>query len=139
MLNVNQLIDISDLVGAPFIDGGYGFNDGGFHCWGLVWEIYRRLGKNLEKNNISCYNIPMIEKKIEEERLRWSRISCPAMYCVILMRINSPKVYNHIGVYLGNNKFIHAREGSGVCIDKLDSPAWKNNIRGFYEYNSCSK
>jgi len=139
MLSSNDIIEVSDLIGAPFIDNGDGFNDGGFHCWGLVWEIYRRLGISLVKNNISCYNIPMIDEAIKQEQKRWNKIDRPVLYCVVLMRINSPKIYNHLGVYLGNNRFIHSREGAGVCIDKLDSPAWKNNIRGFYEYNPRCK
>ena len=138
MLNPNEILDFNDLIGVPFIDNGYGFNDGGFHCWGLVWEIYRRLGIELVKNNVSCYNIPEIDEAIKKEQVRWKKVSIPSRYCVILMRINSPKIYNHLGVYIGNNRFIHCREGAGVCIDRLDSPVWKNNIRGLYEYNPCN-
>lgn len=139
MLNPNSIIDISDLIGAPFIDNGYGFKDGGFHCWGLVWEIYRRLGISLVKTNVSCYNIPEIDLTIKEEQKNWTKIDRPNLYSVILMRMNTPKIHNHLGVYIGNNKFIHSREGVGVCVDSLSSPLWKNNIRGFYEYNHSPK
>ncbi|MCL7676672.1 NlpC/P60 family protein, partial [Klebsiella pneumoniae] len=31
----------------------------------------------------------------------------------------------HVGVYLGNNQFVHASAGSGVTISSMDEPYWK--------------
>ena len=51
------------------------------------------------------------------------------------IRFGVPKgVVNHTGVYVGNGKFIHIRENVGVCVDRVNSPAWKKQIEGFYEY-----
>jgi cell wall-associated NlpC family hydrolase len=38
----------------------------------------------------------------------------------------------HVGVYIGNNQFIHSTEKKGVCIESLSSILWKNRIDGFY-------
>ncbi|HYH57526.1 MAG TPA: NlpC/P60 family protein, partial [Anseongella sp.] len=37
---------------------------------------------------------------------------------------------SHIGIYLGNNKFVHASRSEGVTISDLDEPYWK---RYFYK------
>ncbi len=36
----------------------------------------------------------------------------------------------HVGVYLLNNKFVHASTSSGVGISDLDEPYWKSRYRG---------
>jgi len=37
---------------------------------------------------------------------------------------------SHIGIYLGDNKFMHASRSEGVTISDLDEPYWK---RYFYK------
>lgn len=37
---------------------------------------------------------------------------------------------NHVGIYLGNNTFLHDAEPKGVGIDSLDNTYWKNAFNG---------
>ncbi len=31
----------------------------------------------------------------------------------------------HVGIYIGNNQFVHASTRSGVMISNMDEPYWK--------------
>ena len=60
--------------------------------------------------------------------------------CILAIRFGVPKgVVNHTGCYIGDGKFIHIRENIGVCVDRLDSPAWRRVIEGCYEYAGQEK
>lgn len=122
---------IDDLIGKPFENGGRGPDN--FDCWGLVLEIFRRYGIELPDYKISCEEASQIDNEIHKEKKDWLRcekeIPTPAL---VVMRFNEVVLCNHTGVYLGYNRFIHTREKIGVNIDRIDSPAWRRKIEGFY-------
>ena len=65
----------------------------------------------------------------------WREIKEPKAPCLIAMRFGSPEgVVNHTAVYIGKKQYNHARERIGVCIDRIDNPAWERVIVGYYEY-----
>lgn len=119
-----------DLIGRPFENGGRGPH--GFDCWGLVREVYARRGVLLDDYRIDAMDFPAVGAEIDQQRVKWVEVAKPEPYCIVLIRFNSPSHPNHIGVCLDKNHFIHAREKAGVCIDRLDSPAWRHRIEGFY-------
>ena len=52
---------------------------------------------------------------------------------------NTYKYNGHVGIYLGNNKFLHCGTSKGVWIDDLNSSYWKKvfngNVRRVVENN----
>ncbi len=49
---------------------------------------------------------------------------CPTAYSdLVLFRAGSTG--RHVGIYLGNNQFVHASTSSGVTISSMDEPYWK--------------
>ena len=125
-----------DLIGIPFLDGGRDYHTG-LDCYGLVMEIYRRNGIVLPE-----YYAPALESEmvnIAYQGALMTGVWTPAPIdnlpelAVMGIHFNSPLV-NHTGVYLGNGKFIHTREKIGVCIDSINSPAWRHRIEGYYTY-----
>jgi cell wall-associated NlpC family hydrolase len=120
----------NDLIGRPFKDGGRGPE---YDCWGLVREVYLRNGVVLPDFAHSALDIISVGAEIEKQRHmpRWESILAPAKLCIVLIRFNSP-ITNHCGVYLGKDKFIHAREKVGVNIDRTTAPSWAHRIEGFY-------
>jgi murein DD-endopeptidase / murein LD-carboxypeptidase len=41
---------------------------------------------------------------------------------------NTPDYITHVGIYLGNNRFIHTSTSSGVTITPLDNPWWSQRF-----------
>lgn len=122
---------IDDLIGAPFRDGGRGPD--AYDCWGLAKEIFTRAGyRNLPDYGISCDAAADISAHIDMERPRWQRIGVPTEPCLIAIRFNEVVFVNHCAVYIGRGQFIHTRKATGACLERLDNPAWRHRIEGFY-------
>lgn len=144
----------NDLLCIPYVRGGRNLRvDGGFDCYGLVAELYRRMG-------IVIPNIPKVWKGEDCESVAfanrpfWKPVlpiqgdtqdlivaSCDpnAEYPHYVLRPMTTvhlKVKGHachIGLVLANNRFIHTWQGSNmVVVEKFSSPVWKNKIMGVY-------
>lgn len=123
-------INITDLIGKPFADGGRGPDN--YDCWGLSKEVLRRHGVDLPDYRIPAFNKTGIFAWYEAVKSNYIEVSGELpVPCLVFLRLNSP-VGNHIGVYLGDGKFIHARQKTGVCIERLDHPAYRRCILGYY-------
>ena len=42
-----------------------------------------------------------------------------------LVFFNTGRGISHVGMYMANNKFVHASTSMGVVISSLDEPYWK--------------
>jgi len=100
------MITLRDLIGIPY--KVHGRNREGMDCYGLAIEIYKRLGKTLP--DAFSGDLSTIEG------IKGKQIETPEPYCLILFEYLGQK--SHIGIYLGNQKFIHA-SGLGVVIQNL--------------------
>ena len=119
------------LVGSPFADGGRGPDS--FDCWGLVREVYRRYGIILPDYDIGCYDILNVTAEMERNRPYWHEHKPPniPVPSVVAFRVSAPMV-NHVGIYIGDGKFLHTREKAGAVIESLNSPVWRHRIEGFF-------
>ena len=124
---------LNDLIGKPFKDRGRG--EDGYDCWGLVLEVFKRYGINLPDFDISAYAHKMVAKKVDEEKNKscWKKLDKPEVPSICIF--GKGGFVHHLGVYIGNGKFIHSLIGKGVQIDRLSSPIWKKQLLGFYKYD----
>lgn len=125
--------NLADLIGAPFVDGGRD-PETGLDCWGLAMEVFRRYGIQLPDYRIGCLDETGIDDAAENSRSAWVRCERDAapVPCLLAIRFNNPKLINHTGVYLGAGRFIHTMQKVGVNISRVDDPAWRHMIEGFY-------
>lgn len=80
----------------------------GLDCSGLVKKIYHEVfGVRLPGSSRDLYRMAT---EITREDLREGDL--------VFFRINSNQI-NHVGIYLGNNRFVHASTSSGVEINDL--------------------
>ena len=123
-------MQIDDLIGKPFVDGGRGPDD--YDCYGLAIEMFRRAGIAIPEQPISCMDTPKIAAEINNQRPAWIHLTSPQAPCMVAIRL-SPGIVNHVGVYIGGGRFIHAyRNAGGVCVNRISDPIWERRIEGFY-------
>lgn len=122
--------NLADLIGAPFTDRGTG---PGYDCWHLAMEVWQRLtGQELPDYHAGCHDSQLINATYKKEVIKYQKVSNPPTPALVVFKFNEPVFINHIGVYIGSCQFIHAREKTGVTIERLDHPYWRRAVQGFY-------
>lgn len=104
----------SQMLGTPYRFGGA--TPRGFDCSGLVYYSYSRAGYSVPRTSQLQYqqSLPVMRSHMKEGDLLFFRID--------------GKV-SHVGVYIGDNRFIHApSSGKRVSIASLDEPYWKQRF-----------
>lgn len=137
-------INLADLIlNAKFVDGGRGENDE-YDCWGLCLEIFRRCDIILPDysvviDDLSNPKIISAENKVEINKAinnyksdTFVRLKKPCVPCIVVLKYCLGNYYNHVGVFIGNGKFIHIASDRGCAIERLNFPLWKQKIEGFY-------
>lgn len=131
-------VRFDDLIGVPFVNRGRD-KSVGFDCYGLVKEAFKRYGYDIPEYD--AYYTDYSDMCRVNELIRgnahypWEEIKEPVVPCLIAIRLGSPDgVVNHTAVYIGEGRFLHTRERIGVSIERMDSPAWRRVMVGFYKY-----
>ena len=106
-----------NVLGTPYRWGGSSPSKG-FDCSGLVKYAF---------NDVAAVDLPRTSsemasghgQKVERKDLKPGDL--------LFFNIKSRKV-NHVAIYLGNDRFIHApRRGKSVTIDTLQKPYWQSH------------
>lgn len=125
-------------VGIPYLDKGRDPTIG-LDCWGLSRYVYSE-EFNIQLPDFSGEYTGDDTKRISElisiHKESWEKVEEPKPGHLILFRILGEDI--HVGIYIGNNKFLHSIEGQYSAIERLDGHAWKNRISGFFKYTEKS-
>jgi cell wall-associated NlpC family hydrolase len=107
------------LIGTPYRNGGHS-PDTGFDCSGFAGYLYRDiLGFQLPR---SAQQIWKFGKTVEREDLRPGDL-------VFYNTLKRP--YSHVGIYLGDNRFIHSPASGGrVNIVDMNQRYWAARWNG---------
>lgn len=104
------IAEVSSWLGVPYRYGG--FSRAGADCSGFVWTVFR-----------SAYNLDLPRTTEEQawhtRKLRRRRLRVGDL---VFFRTQSRWKISHVGIYLGNDKFIHASTSRGVIVSDLDEP-----------------
>lgn len=113
--NYQLFVEASRWMGTPYKLGG---NDlSGVDCSGLTKKIYARVfdielsRRSIDQLNKDCHKYPTHSQLQQGDLVFFSSPS-------------SNGLCTHVGVYLKQNKFIHASTSRGVMVSQLDNPYW---------------
>ncbi|WP_186764542.1 C40 family peptidase [Stenotrophomonas maltophilia] len=107
------------LVGTPYRYGG-NTPDSGFDCSGLVAYVYREM-LDLKLPRTSRDLAAVQGPKIDPQRLATGD----------LVFFGSRGSVTHVGIYVGEGRFVHAPSTGGtVRLDSLSGPYWKDHYTG---------
>lgn len=103
------------MVGKPYKYGGS--SPAGFDCSGLVQYSFKHAGVALPHNTLQQRSASRLIKAAE---LRPGDL---------LFFNQEGKKYGHVGIYLGDGRFVHApSSGKSVRNDALSNPYWKKHL-----------
>lgn len=107
-------------IGVPYRWAGT--NASGFDCSGFVMAVYKEMGLNLSRMADSQY---YQGQKISKQDLSVGDLVFFSTYT---------SGVSHVGIYVGENRFIHASSSKGVIIDSLDDPYYRARYVGSCRY-----
>ena len=135
-LGGSMQLNVSDLIGVPFVDGGRD-PDTGLDCWGLFMIVMDRLGTPVPDYKISCFDSTEIGRAARHAlATQWKKVYQPAPGVGLVLDIDpaKPGIKQHFGVCVSKDRFIHTLEKTGVILTKLSDGFWKAKIKGMYKW-----
>jgi cell wall-associated NlpC family hydrolase len=114
----NDLISTAiKMKGRPYRYGGY--DPSGFDCSGLVYYSFNQLGLKIPRTSYDQYKA---SSPVYISRMRPGDL--------VFFRIDGQFV-SHVGIYLGDNRFIHAAgKSKHVRIDDMSTDFWQKRLVG---------
>jgi hypothetical protein len=124
-------------IGLPYATNGR--DESGIDCWGLVRLFYKQ-EYNIELPSYTeeydgAYDTRILGM-MDLYKNNWSQVQQPEVGSVIVFNILGEPF--HVGVYIGDDKFIHARDGMDSVVESVNSPRWSKRIEGYYAYATKS-
>ncbi|MDO5505683.1 MAG: C40 family peptidase [Pseudoxanthomonas suwonensis] len=108
------------LVGTPYRWGG-NTPEGGFDCSGLVNYVFRDM-------------LDLILPRTSRELAAWRQgpeVPASALATGDLVFFGSGGVVSHVGIYVGDGRFVHAPSTGGtVRLDRMDGSYWQRRYTG---------
>lgn len=121
-------------IGIPYAEKGR--DETGLDCWGLVRLVYKN-ELNIDLPSFSAEYDTSDNERLEElfaqYKEGWESTDTAEVGDVVIFRIFGYE--SHIGVCVGDNKFLHVREARDSVIESLDNPKWSRRITGFFKYS----
>ncbi len=107
------------LVGTPYVWGGSTVS--GFDCSGFIYYVFNKAGQSMSRTSAEGY----YDRSYE--------VNTPQVGDLVFFENTYKAGISHVGVYLGNNQFIHAGS-DGVQISSVSSGYWKDHFESFKRF-----
>ncbi|RCW64961.1 NlpC/P60 family protein [Saliterribacillus persicus] len=112
---LTQLTSVArNYLGIPYVWGGT--STSGFDCSGYMQYVFKQIGISLPRTVSDIWN-------------HTQYIDSPSVGDLVFFETYKPGP-SHMGIYLGNDSFIHASASKGVSISKMSQNYWKQRYLG---------
>jgi cell wall-associated NlpC family hydrolase len=112
-----------DFIGVPYLWGGASAQ-AGFDCSGLTMTVYQLNGLNLPRQSSRQYETG---DDVERKNLQKGDL--------VFFALKSRGKVSHVGLYIGDGKFIHApSSGKNIRVDSLSSTYFSEKFIGGKKY-----
>lgn len=101
-------------IGVPYVWGGS--TTSGFDCSGYLNFVFNKVGITIPRTVATIWDAT-------------KTVSTPKVGDLVFFETYA-KGPSHAGIYLGNNKFIHAGSSTGVTISDMNNSYWKPRYLG---------
>ncbi|WP_375534275.1 NlpC/P60 family protein [Alteribacillus sp. HJP-4] len=100
-------------IGTPYQWGGT--TSTGFDCSGFIQNVFSENGKQLPRTTSQLWDAG-------------TNVASPSKGDLVFFETRTGA--SHVGMYVGNNKFIHSGSSTGVTITDMDNTYWKSKYLG---------
>lgn len=117
-LRHNVLEEAKKYIGIRYVSGGS--TPRGFDCSGYTQYVFRNIGVDIFRHELDQMTNSIIIPKEE--------MQCGDLVLFSYTGENGGFA-SHIGIYVGNNKVIHASSSKGITISDLDAPYYAKHYQ----------
>ena len=123
------MIDLSDLIGVPFVEFGRDVQNG-LDCYGLAIEVEKRMGKQLKDVVLEKFDREKVVKTLPVLNVHKIKEIKEGAILEFYGKLDKRL---HVAVALDKRTFIHATENQGVRISSLSSCESFLKLANIYE------
>ncbi|MEH6908143.1 C40 family peptidase [Neobacillus drentensis] len=118
-LVAKMITSAKKLIGIPYVWGGS--TPSGFDCSGFIYYVANQAGMDIGRYSAEGYYD------------RTYYVDTPKAGDIVFFENTYKRGISHLGIYLGNNQFIHAND-SGVMISNLQGAYYQAHFESFKRF-----